>query len=191
MGLAFNSTNPNLNWAVNRLNNRYSVLDVLVEGIQGIVSGITGGNGSTASNADVEKAVQWAVNIANDDSHGYDNDPDKRQGPDYDCSSLVSNAFAQAGFGVDPTDHTYTMKADYTAHGFVWHDGVDSSQLLRGDILWKTGHTALYIGNDQIAEATCNEMGTLVGGRSGDQTGSEIRVYPFYGTWEGFLRYGG
>ena len=32
-----------------------------------------------------EKAVTWAIEIANDPAHGYDQD--NRWGPDYDCSS--------------------------------------------------------------------------------------------------------
>ena len=42
-----------------------------------------------------EKAVTWAIEIANDPAHGYDQD--NRWGPDYDCSSLVISAWQQAG----------------------------------------------------------------------------------------------
>ena len=35
----------------------------------------------------IEKAVEWAISIANDNSHGYDQA--HRDGPDYDCSSLI------------------------------------------------------------------------------------------------------
>ena len=38
----------------------------------------------------IDKAVTWAVGIANDNSHGYDQAD--RWGPDYDCSSLVIQA---------------------------------------------------------------------------------------------------
>ncbi|MFR8905050.1 MAG: hypothetical protein ACLVHS_14945 [Blautia wexlerae] len=38
-----------------------------------------------------EKAVTWAIEIANDPAHGYDQD--NRWGPDYDCSSLVISAW--------------------------------------------------------------------------------------------------
>ena len=41
-----------------------------------------------------EKAVTWAIEIANDPAHGYDQD--NRWGPDYDCSSLVISAWQQA-----------------------------------------------------------------------------------------------
>ena len=43
----------------------------------------------------IESAVNWAVKIANDNSHGYDQN--NRWGPNYDCSSLVISAFEQAG----------------------------------------------------------------------------------------------
>ncbi len=37
-----------------------------------------------------EKAAAFAVSVAKDDSHGYDQG--RRWGPDYDCSSLVITA---------------------------------------------------------------------------------------------------
>ena len=38
----------------------------------------------------IEKAVTWALAIANDNTHGYDQQ--YRWGPDYDCSSLIISA---------------------------------------------------------------------------------------------------
>ena len=35
----------------------------------------------------IETAVNWAIGIANDNSHGYDQG--SRDGPNYDCSSLL------------------------------------------------------------------------------------------------------
>ena len=46
-----------------------------------------------ASSPSIEKAIAWAINIANDDSHGYTQRLNRRTGPDYDCSSFVSSAF--------------------------------------------------------------------------------------------------
>ena len=43
----------------------------------------------------IDKAVQWAVDIANDSSHGYDQG--SRWGPDYDCAALVIAAYEYAG----------------------------------------------------------------------------------------------
>ena len=46
----------------------------------------------------IEKAVEWAVATANDNSHGYSQVD--RWGPDYDCSSFVIQAYEQAGVPV-------------------------------------------------------------------------------------------
>lgn len=43
--------------------------------------------------------VEWAKNIAADDSHGY-SQPRRNGNPDYDCSSLVYYALKQAGLDV-------------------------------------------------------------------------------------------
>ena len=42
-----------------------------------------------------KKAVETAIRIAKDDSHGYSQL--NRQGPDYDCSSLVLYCYSSAG----------------------------------------------------------------------------------------------
>ena len=56
----------------------------------------------------IEKAVEWAVAIAKDDSHGYDQA--HRDGPDYDCSSLLCWAYYNAGLNTRPgyTPVSYT-----------------------------------------------------------------------------------
>lgn len=154
------------------------------------VSSVIGGGGATAPDANVESAVQWALAIAADDSHGYDQA--HRMGPDYDCSSLIGHAFQ--GFGVNPGCTTYTMRADFTAHGFVWHPGNPSaSDLIRGDIvLCESAHTELYTGNGKLVGAHINEFGGTRGGQTGDQTGGEISEGGYYSfPWDGFLRYGG
>ena len=58
----------------------------------------------------VEKSVQWAIDIANDQTHGYTQGevnatPSRpytgtREGVDYDCSSLVYHAFEHGGFHI-------------------------------------------------------------------------------------------
>lgn len=156
-------------------------------------SNINSGGGSVAPGGEgVEYAVNWAIAIANDDSHGYDRDT-RDDGTDYDCSSLVSTAFREAGFNIPfPSPATYTMLTPFTEAGFEWIEGIgnDSSQLYRGDILLSIqNHVAIYIGNEQLVEASINEFGENCGGKPGDQTGQEIRVggfYPF--PWDGVLR---
>ena len=54
----------------------------------------------------IDKAVDWALAAARDDSHGYDQE--KRWGPDYDCSSFVITAWQQAGVPVRTEGASYT-----------------------------------------------------------------------------------
>lgn len=172
----------------------------LVNGFQITLMNMSGTGTGTSNNAMAENAVVWAINIANDDSHGYD--WNERTGPtDYDCSGLVNSAFAQAGFNVEPSWTTIDMRAGYSAIGFTVLGSEianDVTQLERGDILLQDQyHTAIYIGNGQMVAAHINELGDVVGGTPGDQTGQEICVsqysvytYPSMGVygWSCVLR---
>lgn len=148
------------------------------------------GNGSVAANADVEAFVQWCENVARDDSHGYDQA--NRNGPDYDCSSLIWWGLHNAGFDVGTyAFNTDMMPSVLTSAGFV-QVPKDVSTMQRGDILLKSGHTELYIGQQQRLGAHSNEFGGIVGGRTGDQTGNEISITPYYDTgWTSVWRYQG
>ena len=135
----------------------------------------------------VQNAVNWAVAIANDASHGYDQT--NRWGPDYDCSSFVISAFKQAGV---PLTCTYTgdMLSNMLAHGFSSISLTAGIQY--GDVLLNVskGHTAIYIGNNQLVQASISENGTVHAGQVGDQTGAEIAVRSYYNyPWEYILRY--
>lgn len=140
----------------------------------------------------IEKAVNWIIDIANDNTHGYDQG--SRWSPDYDCSSLVISAWKQAGVNLTCT-YTGNMYANMVNKGFSDITSqvnlATGSGLARGDVLLNvSSHTAMYIGNGQICEATGNENGGITGGQTGDQTGREIcinsyRNYP----WNYVLRY--
>ena len=140
----------------------------------------------------IEKAVNWIIGIANDNIHGYDQG--SRWSPDYDCSSLVISAWKQAGVNLTCT-YTGNMYANMVNKGFSDITSqvnlATGSGLARGDVLLNvSSHTAMYIGNGQICEATGNENGGITGGQTGDQTGREIcinsyRNYP----WNYVLRY--
>ena len=140
----------------------------------------------------IEKAVNWIIGIANDNTHGYDQG--SRWSPDYDCSSLVISAWKQAGVNLTCT-YTGNMYANMVNNGFSDITSqvnlATGSGLARGDVLLNvSSHTAMYIGNGQICEATGNESGGIIGGQTGDQTGREIcinsyRNYP----WNYVLRY--
>ena len=135
----------------------------------------------------VEKAIAWALGIANDPDHGYDQA--SRWGPNYDCSSFVIRAFQEAGLPLTAT-YTGNMKYDFLRRGFV---AVTDGTLRRGDVLLhERNHTAIYLGNGQIVQAGINERGGVTGGQSGDQTGSEIGVRSYYNyPWDVVLRYVG
>lgn len=139
----------------------------------------------------VAKYINWMVAIANDDSHGYDQEYRWGERGDYDCSSLVITALRQAGFSTGWATYTGNMRSALTSRGFVWI--TDFSQLRPGDILLNEKfHTAVFMGDGKLVHAAGNEFASATGGRPGDQTGREIYVRNYYWRpWDGFLRYVG
>jgi len=136
----------------------------------------------------VEKAIAWAVSIANDNSHGYSQS--NRNGPDYDCSSFVSTAFKMGGFNVSENCWTGNMQAAFENVGFKTY-AAGSVTLQRGDILLRHDnvrqHTALCLGNNQYVAAHSN-----YDQRTEDSSGREINVYYDTPTWHTkVLRYEG
>lgn len=124
----------------------------------------------------IEKAVSFMTAIANDASHGYDQIYRWGEKGDYDCSSLVITAWQNAGVPVKTNGATYTgnMYKVFTSLGFkdvtASCNLSNGSGMQRGDVLLNTvHHTAMYIGNGQIVQASINEKGTAKGGKPGDQ----------------------
>lgn len=151
-----------------------------------------------AADSRVEAAIQWAYKIANDNSYGYSQDAKKRWGtPSYDCSSYIISAFSYAGFNINRTGYTGTMKSAFTAAGFDWIPMSKISgkkDLIRGDILLnEVHHTELYVGNGRMLAAHKD-----YDGKDGDSSGNEICEGDYYsyskswdGGWDGVLRYAG
>lgn len=150
----------------------------------------------------IEAACEYGVRIANDNSHGYDQN--NRWLPDVDCSSLVTLCYENAGIPVKSkggATYTGNLKEGFTKCGFT---AIKCKPVLpglkRGDVLFydyvkngKThGHAVLYLGGGQIVQAAINEKGTATGGKTGDQTEREVSVgnfyIPSYG-WDYILRY--
>ena len=71
-----------------------------------------------------------------------------RNGPCYDCSSFVYNAYRAAGKNIGAT---------YT--GAYPGNTRQVSDMQPGDILWTSGHVALYIGNNQVIHAENSRTG--------------------------------
>lgn len=135
----------------------------------------------------METAINWAVSIANDNSHGYSQS--NRWGPDYDCSSLVITALKQAGYDVGGATYTGNMRSNLTSRGFTWipWSQIGSvANLKRGDILLnEKSHTEIYLGSSKNVGAHSNRGYP----QRGDQTGTEISVGNYYSyPWNGVLR---
>ena len=93
--------------------------------------------------------VNEAIRIANDDSYYY---LWGGTGPlGYDCSGLISVLYNKY-LGVD------TGRTSAAMHSRLQGNKVSMSSLKAGDILWKKGHVALYIGGGQIVEAYSSKV---------------------------------
>lgn len=140
--------------------------------------------------SNIEKAVSFMIDIAKDDSHGYDQ-IHRTGGTDYDCSSLVGTALNQAGFNVKKSSTTRTLRAQLLACGFKTVSVGGARK--RGDIFLKEGHHVVMCTDaNNIVHASINEKGKTTGGKPGDQTGKEICVRSFYnykGGWDYHFRF--
>lgn len=150
----------------------------------------------------IDAACEYGVQIANDNSHGYDQI--NRWLPEVDCSSLVTLCYENAGIPVKSkggATYTGNLKEGFTKCGFT---AIKCKPIMpglkRGDVLFynyvkngKThGHAVLYLGGGQIVQASINEKGTATGGKTGDQTGKEVSVGKYYNPsygWDYVLRY--
>ena len=148
----------------------------------------------------VSKAVEYMKTIANDPKHGYSQlnrwgSPDTYS--DYDCSSLVISAYEAAGIKVKTAGATYTgnMYNAFIKCGFkdvTSQITLSSGKGLKaGDVLLNhTHHTAMMINTTQLAQASIDEKGGIMGGKVGDQTGQEIHIRSYYNyPWNVVLRY--
>lgn len=143
----------------------------------------------------IDGAVAWAIAIANNPAHGYDQI--HRWGPDYDCSSLVISAWEAVGIAVREAGASYTgnMRGAFLACGFrdvIGSVDLDTGIGLQvGDVLLNYGaHTAMVTGSGRMVAARINEHGQTTGGAEGDQTGREICQQAYYNyPWDAVLRY--
>ena len=134
---------------------------------------------------DIEAMLREIVRIADDDTIGY-SQPDRLGRHNVDCSELMRLGLLSGGW---PINYLWTgnMHQELPRVGWSWHPGTDG--IRRGDILWKQGHTAAYLGGGQRAEAWIAEDGSIAG-RPGDQTGQEVRVHSPWNdiAWSGYFR---
>lgn len=141
----------------------------------------------------VNKAVEWALGIARDDSHGYSQSV--RWGPSYDCSSFVISAFEQAGISVrnKGAETTASMKQAFIACGFEdITDSIDLSSgegLIKGDVLLNENGKGASSRSNGHAALVRSKGGAIVHA-SNPTNGILTRSYYNY-PWDCVLRYGG
>lgn len=140
----------------------------------------------------INDAVEFAVNIANDNNHGYSqrirslyeiDDPKS-----FDCSSLACTAYYYAFLKNGLTTQARYLKehCSYTGNmlnmcncGFeiVARNQTAHSQMQKGDLeLNVTHHVAIAIDRDNIVHARSSEGTT----DTKDNSGNEIRTQPWY-----------
>lgn len=158
------------------------------------LEGVSNNYNSTGSGI-IDTAVNFMIDVANDSSHGY-SQANRWLDPDVDCSSLVILGYSHAGLQVKEKGATYTgnMRSAFTQCGFTAIPFSTTMELVRGDVLLNEAHhTACYIGNNQMVQASISETGGIYG-KGGDQTGKEVYVgeYRNYSKgWDYVLRYTG
>lgn len=162
-----------------------TILVAMVQSQYGTNCGLSNAAGTTTS------WVEWAKNIAADDSHGY-SQPRRTGNPDYDCSSLVYYALKQAGLDVGSYPFsTYGEDAALKHAGFERHDWSRVSDLQTGDIVWSSSHTEIYIGDGKFVGAHHDENNGIEGPKPGDQTGDEISIDSYAAGYAAYYRYKG
>ncbi|MBQ6214595.1 MAG: peptidoglycan-binding protein [Oscillospiraceae bacterium] len=135
----------------------------------------------------IKKALDWALETAKDNAHGYSQAV--RWGPDYDCSSFIISAYENAGLKVKEAGASYTgnLRDAFEKCGFGAYPRQPVSKLEPGDVLLnERHHAAMYIGDGKVAAARSSDGFPL----SGDQSGREICVQNYYDyPWDCVLRY--
>lgn len=139
-----------------------------------------------------DDAVDFAVNIANDNDHGYSQRIrslyEIENPKSFDCSSLVCTAYYYAFLKNGLTKQARYLKehCSYTGNmlnmencGFevVAQNQTAHSQMQKGDLeLNTTHHVVMAIGKDNIVHARSSEGTT----DTKDNSGNEIRTQPWY-----------
>lgn len=106
----------------------------------------------------IERGLNWAVDVANDDRHGYSQV--NRLGKDFDCSSFVSMILVISGFVMPVNCTTWTLEKCLIDNGWV---KVIDRERQRGDILLnKDQHVVMCLDDKNIVHASGVKKGILV-----------------------------
>jgi len=149
---------------------------------------------------DINRSIAWALQIAADNNHGYDQ-PTRDRGTDFDCSSLVCWALCEGGFDVGQYKKGDSFRTsnmlDVLTPARGWQKIAYNKSIVQpGDVLLRVspiGHTALAISKTEQVAAHENENDGIRGGKPGDQgrgkKGEEIGITSLpNGSFEWILR---
>ena len=104
------------------------------------------------SKTKMEALLAEAQRIANDDRYTY-SQADRFKEFKYDCSSLVYRLYSQY-FGI-------SVPMSTSAYGTQYRVGAATSTSLQpGDVLWRSGHVTIYIGNGVYVAAYTDKVAT-------------------------------
>ena len=148
-------------------------------------SSATSATPENTRNSFISSAIDTAKAIASDNRNGY-SQPGRWSGQDFDCSSYVISCWEAAGVPVKSqygAATTSNMKETFQQAGFKCYSLTPGTtfNLQPGDVLLNEGvHTALYVGNNQIMDATSNPA-------DGDKIGVRENKSDF--GWNYVLRY--
>ncbi len=159
---------------------------------KGLTNSVTVEEFAPNSSPEVKAALEKALEIAKDDTHGYSQQT-RYGNPNYDCSSFVITCWDSVGTGVKDAGAktTHNMRKAFTQTGlFEWipvNGKVKIEDLRPGDVLLnEKQHTELYVGNGYMVGAH-GDMDHV----NGDGSGREISVCRATKMWDGILRYKG
>lgn len=152
-----------------------------------------------------EMAAEVMEHVINHNAHGYsqpnragdgtveairlsDGTIVRLHGGDYDCSELVRQCYECAGIlGGFWDSYMWTGNEIDLLRGAGFAQ-VDKYNPKRGDVLWRQGHTEIYLGNNRQGGARRSEFHTANGYR-GDQDGGEITFSAYNpGEWSSCWR---
>ena len=151
-----------------------------------------------------ERIAQCAEQIADDPQFGYsqpnragwgskvirfsDGTTHTVRGGDLDCSEMVRRC-VNAALGRTAIEFMWTGSEDAELTALGFKRLVYNGHPVRGDVLWRQGHTGIALGNGRQAEAYIDERGTISGNQGGDQTGNEVRTASLASDWTTIYRY--
>lgn len=106
----------------------------------------------------LERGLSWAIDIANDNRHGYSQT--NRLGKDFDCSSFVSMILVISGAIMPANCTTYNIKPYLEENGF--RTTLDNTRK-RGDIFLNTEHhVVMCLNENDIVHASGVNKGILI-----------------------------